>query len=420
MPVTKQYPTSLRDQVKDWIEELKEIDILIGVPSYNNDDTVANVISTAAEGLHKFFPDMKCGILVSDGGSLDDTREAAQNAPVPKGISMEVAIYRGFPGKGTSLRAIFEAAYRLRVTACAVFDSDLRSITAEWVRLLIGPIIDRKADFVTPIYRRHKFDGTITNHIIYPMTRALYGLRIRQPIGGDFGFCGELAGLYTKEKIWDTDVAKFGIDIWMTTTAINEGFKIAQAAMGAKIHTPKDPAADLGPMFYQVISTLFYLMGVYEKKWMNTTGSKEVEIVEDHGEDQKVIPVPVSLNKLITEFTEGFKHFESFYAEVLDESTFNSLKEAAKKTESESVVDLPPELWARILYDFAYTYQLWNRNRRRLVDIITPLYFGHTASYFAEVKEKDDGYADEYIEKQAEIFEQQKPYLVNKFRRWED
>ena len=52
---------------------------------------------------------------------------------------------------------------------------------------------------------------------MYPLTRALYGQRIRQPIGGDFGMSRPLVRHYLAQPVWDTDVARFGIDIWMTT-----------------------------------------------------------------------------------------------------------------------------------------------------------------------------------------------------------
>jgi len=42
----------------------------------------------------------------------------------------------------------------------------------------------------------------------------------------------------------------------MTTTALTGGFAVCQSRLGAKIHDPKDPGADLGPMFRQVVGTL--------------------------------------------------------------------------------------------------------------------------------------------------------------------
>ncbi len=112
-----------------------------------------------------------------------------------------------------------------------------------------------------PLYVRHKYDGTITNSIAYPLTRSLYGRRVRQPIGGDFGFSGRLAEIYSLSEAWSEAIANFGIDIWMTTLAMNNGIPICQAFMGRpKIHKPKDPGADLGPMFRQVVGTIFEMM----------------------------------------------------------------------------------------------------------------------------------------------------------------
>ena len=113
---------------------------------------------------------------------------------------------------------------------------------------------------MAPDYARYKFDGTITNTIAYNLIRALYGVNIRQPIGGDFGMSGTMIDHCLEQDVWDTDIAKFGIDIWLTTTAITSDFKICQARLGAKIHGEKEPAADLGPMFREVIGTIFGLL----------------------------------------------------------------------------------------------------------------------------------------------------------------
>lgn len=128
----------------------------------------------------------------------------------------------------------------LRARAVAVFDSDLVSIKPEWVRNVLDPVF-KGYDFVAPYYRRYKLDGTITNTIAYNLTRALYGQRIRQPIGGDFGISQRLVKHYFDQDVWETDVARFGIDVWMTTTAIVGGFKLCQARLGIKVHGEKDP-----------------------------------------------------------------------------------------------------------------------------------------------------------------------------------
>lgn len=97
---------------------------------------------------------------------------------------------------------------------------------------------------------------------------------MRQPIGGDFGFSLGLVESLLSKDVWETDIARFGIDIWMTTVAICESFKICQSFLGAKIHDDKDPGKDLSPMFTQVVGTICSLMNIYQAKWLRVRGSR--------------------------------------------------------------------------------------------------------------------------------------------------
>ena len=149
-------------------------------------------------GLAKYFPDCRALLLNSDGGSRDGTPEVVREASIGsfetllaahplRAVHRIVTPYHGIPGKGSALRTVFAAAALTGARACAVVDSDLRSVTPEWVDLLINPVLRHDYDFVAPLYHRHKYDGTITNSIVYPLTRALYGARVRQPIGAISG-----------------------------------------------------------------------------------------------------------------------------------------------------------------------------------------------------------------------------------------
>ena len=183
-------------------------------------------------------------------------------------------------------------------------DSDLRIIVPEWIELLAGPILKGGYDFVAPLYARYKYDGTITNTVTYPLTRALYGHRIRQPIGGDFGVSGDLVRHYLELDDWTPDISKFGIDIWMTTSALAGGFAVCQTRLGAKIHDPKDPGADLGPMFRQVVGTILRLADRYADHWLPIRGSHDVPA---YGFERIIDPPPLEVNtlRLLSEFHAG-------------------------------------------------------------------------------------------------------------------
>jgi glycosyltransferase involved in cell wall biosynthesis len=402
--------TALRQDAKKRIEDIERADILVGIPSYNNAATIAHVVRTAAEGMVKHFPDMKPVLINSDGGSSDGTRQVVLNTPVPEGMEVIATEYRGLPGKGSAFRAVFEAAKALGVEVCVVVDSDLRSITSEWIELLAGPIVREGYGYVTPFYIRHKYDGTITNNICYPMTRMLYGLDIRQPIGGDFGFAAELLDHYLTQDVWETDVARFGIDIWMTTTAINAGARICQARLGVKIHEAKDPAATLGPMFRQVVGTLFGMMARYEAHWKEVTGSQPTPI---YGEPKEVEPEPVAvtLSAMIEKLRAGREEWGGVWDGVL--SAENRVALEAILAQPDDAYQFTAEQWAPIVFDFAVAYNKSGPDQDAVMDSMTPLYYGRTAGLVVESQDMDSAtFEREVIQAQARTFEELKPRLI--------
>ena len=409
------YDTALREYVLGRVAEIGGADLLVGIPSYNAEETIVGVMNAVYAGLEKYFPDRRSVLFVSDGGSLDYTRELAQKAKSDK-VPKIVAIYRGLAGKGTALRAVFQTAERLGVRACAVFDSDLRSITPEWVETLFRPVLDEGYDYVSPCYVRHKYDGTVTSHIAYSLTRALYGRRISQPIGGDFAFSRRAVEFFTHADVWDSDVAKFGIDIWLTTVAVCEGFKICEAYLGQKIHAPKDPASDLGPMFRQVVGTLFGMMPRYEGIWRKVRGSEPVPAMGSPSREEPPAISP-SLDRLHANFREGFDHFAPLWREILSPESYGELHRIASAREADA--SFHPLLWARIVYDFAYSYLRWSRDRYKLVEIMTPIYYGRIASFIVETRDMTTREADAVVEQQAEIFEREKAYLLDRLGHWE-
>jgi hypothetical protein len=402
----------LRDEVRRRIEEIDSADILVGIPSYNNAKTIGHVVRMAAEGMAKYFPDLKSVVVNSDGGSTDGTCEVVRRTPVPPGVEKIIARYVGLSGKGSAFRTIFEIARFLGVRACVVVDSDLRSISQWWIERLAGPIVKGGYDYVTPYYDRHKYDATITNNICYPMTRMLYGVEVRQPIGGDFGFSKKLAESFLAKDVWETDVARYGIDIWMTTIAINEGFKICQANLGAKVHDVKDPAETLGPMFIQVVGTLFQLMGIYEDRWKKARGSRPLP---SYGEfvDAEPEPVEVNLTAMIEKMRAGAEEFGNLWQVILTQANFSRAKEVASSGYEDYA--FPSDLWAKVVFDFALAYNKSGLEKEEVISAMTPLYYGRTAGLVLETLEMTNAQAEEVIQAQARKFEELKPYLLERW-----
>ena len=384
--------SGLDDRMREGLAKVASADLVVGIPSYNNAGTIAHVASAVASGLRDGFAGRRAVIVSSDGGSKDGTTQVVLDTV--KGIPVVAGAYRGLPGKGSALRAIFECTSALGARAGAVVDSDLRSITPEWVRRLLGPIVDGRSDYITPLYARHKHDGTITNSIAYPLTRALYGVRIRQPIGGEFGFSGELARRFVDSGDWNGHIARFGIDIYMTTTALLSGARVAQAFLGAKIHDPKDPGADLAPMFSQVVGTLFELAGKNADRWREVSGSKDAPVI---GDVEPVEPevVNASVEILRSKYSAARSQHGTLWDEVLGAvpSTFG------------------PREWARIVYAFLAASVRQPARRERYVTALVPLYFARVARFIEDAAEMTTADSERLVEQQAIAFEEEKGSL---------
>ena len=382
--------------------EGKRVSILVGIPSYNNAETISHVAKTASEGIVKYFNGD--GLIVnSDGDSSDGTREVFMSTETD--VEKYSFVYEGIPGKGSAIKAIFEVAKIVDADAVVLLDADLRSVQPWWVERLAKPILDGKASYVAPHYLRHKYDGTITNNVCYPLTSALYGKKIRQPIGGDFGISGELVSIYLSkpESVWKSDVARFGIDIWMTTIAVNESKNgVVQAALGAKIHDVKDPGKHLGPMFVQVVSTLFSLMSEYQDRWMRVKEMLEIEV---YGEQpsQNVEPIVVDLENLKKKAMEGVRNYREFLRSYIDEEILDDVLDDGMVNADE---------WVKLVYDSATAFRKFGK---KVVEAMIPLYFSRVAGFVEETKDMDSEEAENVIEKQLERFFDMKGYLAKKW-----
>jgi glycosyltransferase involved in cell wall biosynthesis len=423
---TKQAPptrTLLRPEVGQQIAELGTVDILVGIPSYNNAATIEHVVRAIQTGFAKYFPGQRALLVNSDGGSRDGTPELVHRSAIDdfrtlltahplRPVHKIITPYHGLPGKGSALRTIFQIAAQLQAKACAVVDADLRSITPQWIELLLSPILQEGFDYVAPLYLRHKYDGTITNSIVYPLTRALYGQRVRQPIGGDFGFSGKLAAHYLTHDVWHTDVARFGIDIWMTTTALTGGFRVCQSFLGAKIHDPKDPGVDLSAMLTQVISAVFSLMETNEQHWRQPHGSAAVPLF---GFEYSVglEPVRVNVERMIQNFKQGARELGFIWQKALAPETYAQVSDTAARADTN--FQFPDALWTRTVYDFAVAWRRDLVHREHLLQSLTPLYLGRVASFVLSTQESDAADVERRLEALCLEFEQQKPYLIERW-----
>ncbi len=258
----------LTDEFLRQLIDVGEADVLVGVPTYNNAATVGQVVQTIRAGLLKYFPRERAVIVNADGGSRDETSNLVRGASINdlqhstdlnalRTLHSISAEYAGGPATGTALRTILASAELLRVSACAVVSPESTTIEPEWIERLLRPVYQGNVDFVTPLYRRHKFDGLLMSNLVYPMTRAFYGKRVREPYASEFSFSGPLASHFLTQEIWVHEVGQTGTEIALTISAITGGFRLAQSFLGVKPRLDTR-SADLVDAMRQTVGALFW------------------------------------------------------------------------------------------------------------------------------------------------------------------
>jgi glucosylglycerate synthase len=415
-------PETIRKDLLERIKRIGSCEILVGIPSYNNAGTIGHVVESVRAGLEKYFHGVKAVLVNADGGSMDGTprivAEAAgdlsciQTAHRVSPRHKLTAPYHGIPGRGNALRAILEIGDRSGVRACAVVGADLVSLGPDWIERLLTPIWKENYAYVAPHYLRHKYDGSITNFIVYPLLRALYGKRIRQPMGSELACSAEMIDYFLAQKGWDGDTIEYGTDLWLATAAVRRGARLCQARLGACTRMHKDAGTDLSTMLAQVVGSLFALLQEQPEVWKEVRESEPVPLTGAEMEVE-LKPVRVNVDRMIHAFHLGVTEFRPMWEGVLSGESLAGLSALAGS--SGRAVRFPDSLWVKVLYDFVLAVRRQQMSAVHLLKSMTPLYLGKTASFILETAETDREAAEDKIEQLCRIFEREKPYLVERW-----
>lgn len=385
-------------------DQITHTDIVVGIPSCNEADNIAFVVKQTIEGLRKYFPDFLSVIINVDNNSPDGTKIAFMNAPigVPK---IYISTPPGVKGKGNNFYNLFNEMVRLNAKAAVVVDADLRSITPEWIRELVTPILNGY-DYATPLYSRNEYDGTITNNICYPLIYGLLGKDIRQPIGGDFAFSIDLAKYYLNQK-WTKTTQQYGIDIFMTLNAILGGFECCQVGLGVKFHKPSSPK--LGPMFSQVVGTLFHTLMTNKDKWLGSLNMNKLPLF---GKTNLERPQSLSVDY------KGMKStalYEFKINRVMLENALNpKVFERVSQMYADGKLNIGIDLWTKIVYNLLHAYDTTDYNSQ-LIEAMKSLYFGRVLTFIKQTLDKDHEESEYMIKNQAKHFLKYRSLLTQKY-----
>jgi glucosylglycerate synthase len=396
-----------------------EVDILVGLPTHNNAKTVGSVVHAIQSGILSGFPRERAVIINADGGSRDGTPDLVTGVsiddlrPASKLYALRTlhAIttkYGSSPASEVAFRTILAAAELLRAKACVVLSPESTNIEPVWLSKLLRPVYRDGFDLVTPLYRRHKFEGLLITNLLYPMTRALYGKRIYEAYAPEFGFSGRLGTQFLGQDIWTDGIDGAGVELRFTLAAIRGKFPICQSFLGEKVHIERR-SADLVPALRQTVGTLFAALERDFPVWSAVTGC---EPVPTNGADHEVLLEPLRVNRkrLREMFSSGVAELESVFQSILSSPTLAELQRISRLGEDECRYSA--ELWVRTIYEFAASYQRSVISRDHIIQALAPLFRGRAFTFLTEHRNASPGEVEDSIEDLCLEFERLKPYLL--------
>jgi hypothetical protein len=388
--------------------------------TYNNAQTAGAIAATAARGAAEHLPGVTAALVNCDAGSGDGTQAALATAGLPlitihheAPASERVTVpFHGVPGRDAGLRAGLEAVHAMGARAAILLEADVVSATTEWIPRLAGAVLDDKADLVAPVYARHRYEGTITRLLLSPLVRALYGRRLHHPLGGQQALSSRLIEHLLLHPKWDWR-GRDASDLWITGTAIADGFAVCETWLGPYAVKSATRTADLPAMISQTLGAAFSVMERHGDLWLEVRGSESVPRLGE------ALPMPgdaptIDVERMLDAFQRGATDLSSIWELILAPDTLGSVLSLGVTDPRRFV--FPDDLWARVVYDFALGHHYGVVHRDHLLRSLVPIYLGRTAAFVRATTGARAAAAETALEAVAVAFERQKPYLVEHWR----
>jgi hypothetical protein len=409
----------LTDDLIRQLINVGEVDILVGLPTHNNAKTVTPVLQAVQAGILKCFPRERVVIINADAGSRDGTPDLITGASIDdvrhayklhalRTLHAISTQYGTTPASGPALRTILASADLLRAKACAVISPESGNVDPDWIARLLTPVYRDNFDLMTPIYRRHKFEGLLMRQLVYPMTRAIYGWRIREPFATEYAFSGRLGSQFLTDNNWDDEARRSGPEIFLTLAALTGGFRTCQTFLGTKATTDKG-SSDLVPAMRQTVGSLFSSLEPNLALWSGIKGSQSVTTIGPESE-VTLDPLRVNRKRLREMFCSGVSELQSVFASILAPQTLEKLRQVGSCSEEE--FRYSEELWVQTVYEFASAYHKAVISRDHIVQALAPLYRGRIFTFLTENRNATGEIVEASLEKLCSEFERLKPYLL--------
>jgi hypothetical protein len=399
-----------------------EVDLIVGMPSFNDAKTVGGVLRAIEEGVLRNYRRERVVLLSVDGGSRDGTREVLREASSlgkSNGLGIEslrtlrwITTRVGHEGiHGNALRTFVAATELLRAKGCAVIAASSANVSPSWVDTLLRPIYWDQCDFVAPLYRRHRFDGLLSRNLLYPLSAALFAKPLRELHATEFAFSSNLATSCLSQQQWNQEAVRDSAEMWMALHAMSNSYRCCQTYLGDK--PLGERGANVVAAIRQAVNGLFWCVEAMESYW---SGEGHSDPVLTFGPESELSSAPIRFDrsKFLSMFESGVAELSALHSKILQPETHAELLRLSEN--GAQGFRLGNALWARIVYEFAAAYHHTVLNREHLVQALIPIYRGRVYSFITQHRSSDAAAMEADLADLCQEFVKQKSYFAERWK----
>ena len=408
---------TLPDEVEAAIERLGGADVVVGLGTCGPIPALAAVAAAVRAGLDAHCAGQAAAIVHVDQTPSEATAAAVATALGDlRVVSVPAGAGHGDDGLdwASAVRAVLTVGRRLEARAIVVLNADLSSMTGEWLRGLAVPVLKDDYGLMLPLYRRYRYDGTLTQALVVPLMRSLFGRQLAHPLAEEFACSGAAADFFLQQPIWDTDLGRQGLEFWLPAAAIEQGLTVGQSVLGQRtVAAAARPPAPLGRTVGRVAGALFELAERTEAVWLDVRGS---EPVVSFGVPPEPLPggPPVDPSLMQVGFVQGVRDLLPVWERILAPENLGEVLELSDRPLER--FRFSDRLWTRVVYDFVLAHRTRVVYRSHAAQSLAPLYLGRAASVVLETQGRPPLAMLQSAARLGGMFEEEKPYLTDRWR----
>lgn len=409
----------LTPEVRDAVDALGRRELAVALLTFENAATVERVVAAARDGVQKHFPTTSALLVNVDAGSSDSTGELFKAIGLPAvSVRHETPVseragvpFHGVPARSAALRMALAVAQRAGARALLLLEADVVSVSDEWVERLARPVLDGQGDLVLAPHARRRYDGTITNLLLAPLTRALVGRRLHQPLLGAGALSARAVERALAMPRWPS--SRESLDLWLIGVAAAESLDVQEVWLGPRRIESRTRTADLPGMLAQSVGGIFALMERDPTLWLDVQGSVAVSPGEPTPPPLDGGPA-VEVSRLLEAFQRGVRDLMPIWEAVMAPETLGDV--LSIDAADPGNFRFPDDVWARVIYDAALGYHYGVLHREHLLRALVPVYLGRTAAFILTTRARSDADDPALLDAVGAAFEAGKPYLRDRWR----